>query len=68
MNDKNSLLVSEAMALISGAEGLVGLAYAERPGEAWLLPLEAALKHLSDAHKQLEALSVNDPKPRTTAA
>ena len=29
---------------------------------------ETAVKHLSDAHKQLEALSANDPKPCATAS
>ena len=68
MNDKNDLLVTEAMDLVSRAEGLVALAYAERPGEAWTLPLEVALKHLSGARKQLEVLSVDDPKLRATAS
>jgi Flp pilus assembly protein CpaB len=63
MNDKNDLLVAEAMDLISRAEGIVALAYAERPGA---LPL--ALRHLSDSHKQLEVLSVDDPKLRATAS
>jgi hypothetical protein len=68
MNDKNDLLVIEAMDLVGRAKGLVALAYAERPGEAWTLPLEVALKHLSGARKQLEVLSVSDRKLRVTAS
>jgi hypothetical protein len=68
MNDKNDLLVTEAMDLISRAEDMMALAYAERPGEAWTLPLEIALSHLSGAHKQLEVLSVDEPKLRATAS
>ena len=38
MNDKNDLLLTEAMELISRAEGMVALLYAdERRGEAWRL-------------------------------
>jgi hypothetical protein len=69
MNDKNDLLLTEAMDLISRAEGMVALLYAdERRGEAWTLPLKIAVEHLADAHKQLEELSVNDPKPHATAS
>ena len=68
MNDKNDLLVTEAMDLISRAEGMVALAYAERPGAAWTLLLEVVLKHLSGARKQLEVLSVDDRKLRATAS
>jgi hypothetical protein len=68
MNDKNDLMLTEAKDL-SRAEGMVALLYTdERPGEAWTLPLKTAVQHLADAHKQLEALSVNDPKPRATAS
>ena len=42
MNDKNDLLLTEAMDLISRAEGMVALLYAdERRGEAWTLPLKS---------------------------
>jgi hypothetical protein len=69
MNDKNDLLLTEAMDLISRAKGMIVLLHAEeRRGEAWTLPLEAAIEHLADAHKQLEELSVNDPKPHATAS
>ena len=69
MNDKNDLLLTEAMDLVSRAEGMVALLYAdERRGEAWTLPLKTAVEHLADAHKQLEELSVNAPKPHATAA
>jgi hypothetical protein len=69
MNDKNDLLLTEAMDLISRAEGMVALLYTdERRGEAWTLPLKTAVEHLADAHKQLEELSVNDPKPHATAS
>ena len=55
MNDKNDLLLTEAMDLISRAEGMVALLYTdERRGEAWTLPLKTAIEHLADAHKQLE--------------
>ena len=69
MNDKNDLLLTEAMDLISRAEGMVALLYTdERRREAWTSPLKTAVEHLADAHNQLEALSVNDPKPRATAS
>jgi hypothetical protein len=69
MNDKNDLLLSEAIDLISRAEGMVALLYTDgRRGEAWTLPLKTAVQHLADAHKELEALSVNDPKPRATSS
>ena len=69
MNDKNDLLLTEAMDLISRAKSMIVLLHAdERGGEAWTLPLETAVEHLADAHKQLEALSVNDSKPRATAS
>ena len=49
------------MDLISRAKCIIDLLYAEeRRGEAWTLPLETAVKHLADAHKQLEALSVSE--------
>jgi hypothetical protein len=32
------------------------------------LSLETAVKHLADAHKELEAVSVNDPKPGAAAS
>jgi len=57
------------MDLISRAEGMVALLYTdERRREAWTSPLKTAVEHLADAHKQLEALSVNDSKPRATAS
>jgi hypothetical protein len=67
MNEKNDLLLTEAMDLISRAKGMIDLLRAapER-GEAWTLPLESAVERLSDAHKQLEAL--NDPKPGAAAS
>ena len=69
MNDKNDLLLTEAMDLISRAEGMVALLYTdERRGEAWTLPLKTAIEHLADAHKQLDELSVTDPKPHATAS
>ena len=69
MNDKNDLLLIEAMDLITRASGMIDLLRAEdRREEAWTLPLETAAEHLSDAHKQLEALSVNAPRPHATAA
>ena len=67
MNDKNDLMLNEAMDLISRAKSMIDLLRAEeRRREAWILPLETAVKHLADAHKQLEALSDN-PKSGTTA-
>ena len=63
MNDKIDLLLTEAMDLISRAKNMIALLRTdEQRGEAWALPLETAVKHLADAHKQLEALTVNDPK------
>jgi hypothetical protein len=60
VNDKNDLLLIEAMDLITRASGMIDLLRAEdRREEAWTLPLETAAEHLSDAHKQLEARSVN---------
>jgi hypothetical protein len=60
MNDKNDLLLTEAMDLISRAEGMVALLYTdERRGEEWTLPLKTAVEHLAAAHKQLDVLSVN---------
>jgi hypothetical protein len=67
MNDKNELLLTEAIDFISRAKGMIELLSAEeRRKEASTLPLETAAKHLSDARKQLETLSVNAPKPRAT--
>ena len=69
MNDKNDLLLTEAMDLISRAEGMVALLYTdERRGEAWTLPLRTAVEHLTDARKQLGEMSVNDPKPHATTS
>jgi len=69
MNDKHDLLLTEAMDYISRAKSMIDLLHAEeRRGEAWTLPLETAVKHLADAHKQREALSANDPKSRATAS
>jgi hypothetical protein len=69
MNDKNDLLLAESMDLISRAKSMIDVLHAEeRRGEAWTLPLETAVKHLADAHKQLETLSVNDPKPGVNAS
>ena len=69
MNDKNDLLLIEAMDLITRASGMIDLLRTEdRREEAWTLPLETAAERLSDAHKQLEALSVNAPKAHATAA
>ena len=69
MNDKADLLLTEAMDLVSRAKSMIVLLHAEeRRGEAWTLPLKTAVEHLADAHKQLEELSVNDPKPRATAS
>ena len=34
----------------------------ERRGEAWTLSLQTAVEHLSDAHKQVEALNINNLK------
>jgi hypothetical protein len=69
MNDKNDLPLIEAMDLIIRASGMIDLLRAEdRREEAWRLPLETAAERLSDAHKQLEALSVNAPRPPATAA
>jgi|HubBroStandDraft_6_1064221.scaffolds.fasta_scaffold1504703_1 hypothetical protein len=68
MNDKNDLMLTEAVDLISRAKSMIDLLRAEeRRREAWILPLETAVKHLADAHKQLEALRVNDPKPGAAA-
>jgi hypothetical protein len=61
MNDKADLLLTEAMDLISRAKSMIVLLHAEeRRGEAWTLSLETAVKHLADAHKQLEAMIVHD--------
>ena len=69
MNDKNDLLLTEAMDLISRAKCMIDLIRAEQQGgETWTLPLETAVRHLSDAHQQIEALIVNDPKPRAPAS
>ena len=69
MNEKNDLLLIEAMDLITRASGMIDLLRTEDGREgAWTLPLKTAAEHLSDAHKQLEALSVNAPRPHATAA
>ena len=69
MNDKNDLLLIEAMDLITRASGMIDLIRAEeRREEAWTVQLETAAERLSDAHKRLEALSVNAPKPHATSA
>ena len=63
MNDKNDLLRSEAMDLISRAKSMIELLCAEeRRREAWTLPLVTAVERLSDAHKQLEGLNINNPE------
>ena len=60
MNDKADLLLTEAMDLISRAKSMIVLLHAEeRRGEAWTLSLETAV-NLADAHKQLEAMIVQD--------
>lgn len=69
MNDKADLLLTEAIDLISRAKSMIVLLHAEeRGGEAWTLSLETAVKHLADAHKELEAVSGNDPKPGAMAS
>ena len=69
MNDKNDLLLTEAMDLISRAKCMIDLIRAEEQGgEGWTLPLGTAVRHLSHAHQQIEALIVNDSKPRAPAS
>ena len=64
MNEKNDLLLIEAMDL-TRASGMIDLLRAEeRREEAWTVPLETAAERLADAHKRLEALSVM-PRSRT---
>jgi hypothetical protein len=72
MNEKSELLLIETMDLINRAKGMIELLYAEERHEAWTLPLETAVNHLADAHGQLKALIVDDPKsvndPSATAS
>jgi hypothetical protein len=50
MNDKNDLLLIEAMDLITRAGGMIDLIRAEeRREEAWTVQLETAAERLSDA-------------------
>ena len=63
MNDKADLLRAEALDLISRAKSMIVLLHAEeRRGEAWTLSVETAVEHLSEAHKQVEVLNINNPE------
>ena len=60
MNDKNDLLLTEAMDLISRAKSMIDLLRAEEQrSREWTCPLETARRQLADAHEQLDALGVS---------